>query len=731
MSKAARAKLEASFGRLPLAFEKNLGQVDPKARFVAHGRGGSVFLTSTSSVFSLAGGASQHLRERHSDIPPSLPPARPNDTVFQIKLVGAAAAVEPEGLDLLPGKCNYFIGNDPAKWRTNVPTFAKVKFPGVYPGVDLVYYGNQRQLEYDFVVAPGAKADNIHVAFEGVDRLQVNREGDLVLTVAGGEVVQHRPRVYEQDGNRQRELNATYVLRDKNEVAFRVTGRDSRRQLVIDPDVSYSTYLGGEQDDNGNGIALDSSGNAYVTGQTGSSKFPTMNPGQPTNHGYPLGWNAFVSKLTADGTGLVYSTFLGGSQTGFDIGWAIAVDSSGSAYVTGVTTSTDFPTKSPLPLPNPGGYDAFVTKLTPDGSRLVYSSHLGGSGVDWGRGIAVDGAGNAYVTGYTFSADFPIVKPYQGANHGSADVFVAKIKPGGGDFLFSTFLGGSGDDRAYAIALDSAGNAYVTGYTFSTTDFPTKNPILGQEANHGGADAFVTKLFADGHDLAYSTYLGGSDDDSGYGIAVDGTNNAYMTGKTFSLNFPLQGPFQSTNHGVPDAFVTKLTAAGSTLAYSTYLGGSGADFGEGIGVDSAGSAYVIGTTNSSNFPAVNPVLPAYRGGYDIFAVELTVDGSDKVYSTTLGGSGDDFGNSIAVAGPGRVYLTGYTQSIDLPVGSAASDGQPPVQSALRGLQNAFVIRLDGGGACNPSGHCPICPRGFHCCLNATDCRYQCVNHPCF
>jgi hypothetical protein len=436
---ATQGKIVESYGKLPLSFEANQGQTDAKVKFLSRGLGYTLFLTSTEAVFSLRGKKAQDDASGVSgQFRPS--PAVPTTGVaLRVKLVKANRAAEVTGADELPGKSNYFIGNNPKKWRTNVPTYSKVKYEGIYSGIDLVYYGNQRQLEYDFIVAPGADPHRIAFDVRGAKRIRMVDHGDLVLNMGEGEIRWHKPVVYqEKDGARQ-EIAARYAITGTGRVGFEVAKYDASRPLYIDP-LIYSTYLGGRGNDQGLGIAVDSSGNAYVTGYTSSSNFPTMGPLQPTYGGGPD--DAFVSELNPSGTALVYSTYLGGSGT--DVGKGIAVDSSGSAYVTGWTTSTNFPTMNPL-QPTYGGdpYDAFVAQLNPTGSALVYSTYLGGSGNDQGLGIAVDSSGNAYVTGLTFSSDFPLMNPLQPTYGGGyGDAFVSELNPSGTALVYSTYLGG-------------------------------------------------------------------------------------------------------------------------------------------------------------------------------------------------------------------------------------------------------------------------------------------------
>src|SRR3989441_166203 len=476
-----------------------------------------------------------------------------------MKLLGANPTPGVTGVEELRGRSNYFIGNDPAKWRANVPTYAKVEYRDVYPGVNLVYYGNQRQLEFDFIVAPGADPQRIRLRVEGADRLDLDAQGDLVVHTGGAQVRLQQPHVYQMANGVRQEIESRYVLNDHHQVEVWVAAYDTHKPLVIDPTLAYSTYLGGTGFDEGFGIAVDSLGQAYVTGVTASLDF-AMTAGvlQPRFAGGSL--DAFVTKLNPTGAALAYSTYLGG--TGDENGFGIAVDATGNAYVTGLTNSNlDFPTTAgAFQRSSAGGIsDAFVTKLNAAGAALVYSTYLGGTGDENGFGIAVDATGNAYVTGITFSPDFPTTaRAFQPSSPGG-DAFVTKLNPSGAALVYSTYLGGTGSDLGFGIAVDSFGNAYVTGQTFSS-DFPTTEGAFQTTFGGGGGfDAFLTKVNPAGAALVYSTYLGGTSDDFGLGIAVDNFGNAYVTGFTGSLDFPTLGAFQSTSGDGGDAFVAKFS----------------------------------------------------------------------------------------------------------------------------------------------------------------------------
>ncbi|MGB6385822.1 MAG: SBBP repeat-containing protein [Terriglobales bacterium] len=703
---ASQAKIVEKYGKLPLSFEANQGQTDSRVKFLSRTGSYSLFLTGDEAVLELSGKTN---RGKTNIDKTKLDKAKVASTahtqsgmtetkaggVLRMKLRNANGAAKITGMDELAGTSNYFIGNDSAKWQTNVPTYAKVKYEGIYSGIDLVYYGNQRQLEYDFIVAPGADPHRIAFDVSGAQRIRQNAQGELVFKMKTGEdeIRWHKPVVYQEKNGTRQEIAARYSITVANRVGFELAKYDASRPLYIDP-LIYSTYLGGSGQEYRGGIAVDSTGNAYIVGSTLSTDFPTMNPLQPTIGGANV-INVFVSKINAGGTAFAYSTYLGGSgtpsmgQTAGDTGNGIAVDGNGNAYVTGTTCSKNFPTVNPIQPANAGGNpfcDGFVAKINPSGTALTYSTYLGGSEVDSGLSVAVDSAGNAYVTGNTFSADFPTMNPLQPANGGGANnesAFVTKINSAGSALAYSTYLGGSASDSGWGIAVDSAGDAYVAGANGST-DFPTKNPLQPQPRS-----MFVSELNQDGSAFVYSTYLGGSGQDFAYGIALDGAGSAYVTGYTFSNDFPTTpGAFQTVCGGgscssYVDAFVTKIAPSGGALVYSTYLGGSSGDVGNAIAVDSAGSAYVIGGTSSKDFPKKNP-LPG-QSIATAFVTKLNTTGSALVYSTYLGGRTAS-GDGIAVDGAGSAYGTGITGK-DFPTVNAL---QPTYGG---GNTDAFVAKI--------------------------------------
>jgi hypothetical protein len=680
----AQAKILDSYGKLPLSFEANHGQTDARVKFLSRTSRYTLFLTGDEAVVALRG-SKTNTKVQMSGAAHALPSSRAESRtggVLRMKLRHANRASKVTGVEELAGTSNYFVGNDPAKWCTNVPTYEKVKYEKIYPGIDLVYYGTQRQLEFDFIVAPGADPRRIQFEVGGARQIRTDEYGDLVLKMGEDEIRWRKPVVYQEREGKRQEIASHYSITAANRVGFEVAKYDARRPLYIDPLV-YSTYLGGSDVDGGNSIAVDSAGNAYITGGTFSTDFPTVNPIQATGGGVQ---HVFVAKLNAAGSALIYSTYLGGNGT--DYGLGIAADSAGNAYVTGLTFSTNFPTMNPLQPANAGSNDGFVTTINPTGSALVYSTYLGGGGADGGTAIALDSSGDAYVTGDTSSTDFPTTNPLQTTyGGGTFDAFVAEINPSGSALVYSTYLGGANFDGGTGIAVDSSGNAYVTGDTYST-DFPTMNALQVTYGGGGNRDAFVSEINSTGSALVYSTYLGGFGNDYGGGIAVDSSGNAYFTGHTSSTDFPTMNPLQSTPGGGSwDAVVTKISPSGAAFIYSTYLGGTGDDFGYGIAADSSGNAYVIGATGSTDFPTMNALQPANGGTQNAFVAMLNPSGSAFVYSTYFGGSGSETGNAIAADSAGNVYFTGNTSSTDFPT-------MNPLQPTYGGGSgDAFVAKI--------------------------------------
>lgn len=693
---AARERLQAAFAALPLAFEQNQGQIDPQVKYMARGNGYKIFLTNNEAVFSFqpkspASDLTTGRRMQGLHAKNSFNHQNSLAAVVRMRLVGGNSEAQVAAGNPLPGKTNYYLGNDPRNWHTNISQYARVSYKNVYPGIDLAYYGEQSRLEFDFIVSPEANPTPIDLTFSGAQHLTANASGNLVVSSAAGDVVLHKPVAYQQqDGNRQL-VDARFVLKANNQVCFQLGSYDHSRELVIDPSVTYATYLGGGAEDDGYGIAFDGSGNAYVTGQTASTNFPTVGGVVPNaNAG---GFDVFVTKIAANGSSLIYSTYVGGS--GNDSGNALALDASGDAFVAGGTSSTDFPTTTGAFQKTFGGgsLDAFVFELNPGGTALTYSTYLGGTGTDVANGIAVDASG-AYVVGSTSSTDFPTHIPIQSSIAGSLNGFVAKLSPAGSSLLYSTYLGGGTGDFAAAVAVAS-GAAYVTGAAENTA-FPTTNGAFQTTCGSCSGDlpdAFVTVFNAAGTSFVYSTFLGGGNIDQGLGIAVDSSGDAYVTGLTQSTDFPLQSAWQQTLGGAQNAFVSELNPSGTALLYSTYLGGSQTDTATSIALDQNQDAYLTGQTESSNFPLVNPTQATIGGGNDAFVSEFNSAGA-LVFSTYLGGllnentstTGESALGSIAVDAAGaNVYVTGNTLSTNFPTIAAE-------QNSEAGGIDAFVAK---------------------------------------
>ncbi|HKV81724.1 MAG TPA: SBBP repeat-containing protein [Candidatus Sulfotelmatobacter sp.] len=725
-----RGRIRASLDALPLAFEANQGQTDPQVKYTARGNGYSVFLTANDTVFAIGSAKRQAAPPSRIAGAHSLPLAteKMQSAAIDMRLVGGNLKPEIVAGNEVPGVINYYAGSDPKNWHTGVKQYSSVSYRDVYPGVNMVFHGAQRQLEFDFVVSPGADPKTIGLGFKGAQKLATDASGNLLLASSAGDVVLHKPVAYQEKDGKREIVEAAFQVRNGNEVGLNLGTYDRGQELVIDPSLSYSTYLGGTAEDDAYAIAIDGSGNAYVTGQTKSINFPKVTGAfQGTNAG---SFDIFVSKIAANGSSLIYSTYIGGS--GDDSGNAIAVDGSGNTYVAGGTTSsTDFPLQNANQTTFGGGsVDAFVLELASSGGSLTFSTYLGGSGDDVANGIAVDNTG-VYVVGSTRSSDFPLQSAFQ-SSHGTSTAFVTKLTPGTPVALaYSTYLGGGTNDFASSVAVAS-GNAYVTGATTDST-FPVTATAFqstcgtAANCNGGSQDAFVTVFNSTGSaPLVYSTFLGGQANDQGLGIAVDSSGNAYVTGLTQSSQFPVKSPLQSTfKGGTQDAFVAKLdpsaSPAANTLVYSTFLGGTQSDAGSGIAVDGSGNAYVTGGTSSSDFPTAAATQGTIGGMADAFVTQISASGS-LVFSTFLGGALNENTNggnplnpvgAIAVDSAGaNIYVAGNTASSPFPVITGS------LQTTLGGGTDAFVAKystgsssgsftVSNGALSNTSGHAGV------------------------
>jgi len=663
LSTTESSVLEA-YGKLPLLFIENQGQVDEAVRYYVKASGQTVYFTEENIVFDLVSSDGVEADSTADRL------------VFSLDFLGANSQPAIEGSGKDSAVVNYFIGNDPENWYANVSTYRELVYRDIYPNIDLRLYGDGGMLRYDFVVNPGATPEAIALAYNGIGSLAIV-DGELVISTAFGYMVQSPPYVYQQIGDEVVDVEGGFRLGSDNTYGFHVTAYNNQYPLIIDPVLlDYATYIGGTDDDGGNGIAVDSDNYAYVTGHTESANFPF------TSGAYQValagGYDAFITKLAQDGASLVYSTYLGGADD--DKAYGITVDSNHQAYVTGLTRSGNFPTQNPFQGALVGAADAFVTKLAQDGASLVYSTYLGGEDIDWGYAIALDANNYAYVTGDTRSPLlFPTQNPYQATlAGGTSDAFVTKLAQDGASLVYSTYLGGSGDELGEGIAVDSNNYAYIDGYTDSDspTPFPTTVGAY-QSALAGEVDAFVTKLSQDGASLVYSTYLGGDWEDYAHDIALDSEGHAYATGKTEGPgDFPTTASAFQTSFGGGnyDVFVTKLSLTGDALVYSTYLGGDGFDLAEGIVVDPDNHAYFAGETRSdTDFPVTSDAFqPAYAGGIaDAFATKLSPAGDTLVYSSYLGGTGWDIGTGIALDPDDHAYVSGWTQSGDFPTTDGA------------------------------------------------------------
>lgn len=673
-NRSSKPDLNTLTKNLPLTFESNKGQFAGATKFSARGFTYDLSLSEKGASLSF-----------HSKSSP---------TELGLTFKGANTRPVIKGVDPLSERRNYFIGKNPSKWRTNIPTFRAVSYEEIYPGIDLVWYGNNRQLEYDFRLDAGRNPNTIFLKFDSDVRPSIAENGDLILRRGSIELRQLKPEAYQEVDGQRRPVAACYVSRRANEVGFALGEFDHTKPLVIDPTLIYSTYLGGSGDDIGNSIAVDGSNNIYITGASSSTNFPTKNAAFGSIAGLA---DIFVTKVDAAGANVIYSTFVGGS--GLDRGSAIAVDNSGNAYVAGRvdSSSIDFPTTSGSYAGSyrGGDFDAVVFKLNGQGNSLVYSTYLGGEENDSAEGITVDAQGDAYVVGGTKSFAFPTtLNAYQGARAGDTDAILTKFNSAGSGLLYSTFIGGGGTDRGSGVVVDSAGIAYVAGFTASA-DFPTENAF--QNSPGGSFDAFFAKIdttSSGAASLLDCTYLGGVGDDKAFGIALQsGTNDLYITGQTSSTNFPVLNPVQSVTGGGFDAFVAKISNGGTKL-YATYLGGSNDDRATGIAVNSAGEAYATGFTSSSNFPTLSPIQANKGGGSDAFVTKINSAGNAFLYSTYLGGNNNDSSTATVVGSNplvldafGNAYITGYTASTNFPTAF-------PLQAAnAGGASDVFIAKI--------------------------------------
>ncbi len=693
--------------RLPFpGIEPNRGQADPSVGFVARVPDITAFLSPAEAA--LVVGAPRGPGGRRALHPNAVhPPAAPDAVVLRIRFPGASAEAAGEAAEELPGRSNYFLGSDPLRWATDVPRYARLRFRGIWPGVDLQYEARSDGLEYRFTVAPGADPSAIALALEGGETPAIDGEGALLVGTPGGTLRHSPPVVWQERGGRRSAVPGRFVLRAQAAVGFEVGAYDRGLPLVIDPTLSYGTFLGGSGEETTSlsmrhaSIAVDSSGAMVVAGITTSTNYPLQSPIQPAKAGGTT--DAFLTKISPSGTTLVFSTYMGGN--GLDECYGVVLDGSGDVYVAGRTTSTNMPVLNAYQGSAGGGtWDGFAAKLGSTGSTLSYATYLGSSGDDACYRVAVDGGGAAYLTGQTTSTGFPRVGALQNAfGGGGADAFVTKLAASGSSLAYSTFLGGlGGADKGTSILVDSSGNAFVSGITDSI-DFPTASPIQGSYAGGNGNvpnDAFACRINAAGTALAWSTYLGGSGFDDCTSLALDSSGAVYLCGFTSSANFPTRGPFQSAHGGGPDdAYLARIAPAGTSLSYSTYFGGNGYDEALGLAVTADGSVHLGGITSSTNsFPASNALQGGNGGGFgDAFFAMFHPNGGSVFHSTFYGGSGNEWCYDVAVDGSGSPHFTGITSSTGFRL-------QGPFQSTHGGgTYDGFVVRLSMAPPAAPSG----------------------------
>ncbi len=681
-------------------FIQNKGQIDSD-EIHFYSKEGNIFFTPDGVLYRFS--KIEPINENGSDLDPisgqmKQTPSEYHEwgVVLKYSFIGSNNVI-PEGRDQCTWNTNYFKGSDPEKWYTKVPNYEEVIYPDLWEGIDLVYRLKDGAIKYDLIVHPGADPSDIRIRIDGADSLSINSQGDLVIGTEYWDILDSGLVSFYGDGSGEPILSK-FKLMNECEYKISLGAFDKSRSVIIDPVIDYSTFIGGSEFDTGRGIAIDTSGNAYITGDTqdGTIDYPTTTGAFDTTHNGK--YDVFVTKLNSAGSSLLYSTFIGGLNS--DSGIGIAIDTSGNAYITGTTQdgTIDYPTTTgAFDTTHNGDYDVFVTKLNSAGSSLVYSTFIGGSDYEYGDGIAIDTSGNAYITGNTFDGtDYPTTPgAYDTTYYGGMDVFVTKLNSAGSLLVYSTLIGGSSDDSVRGIVVDTSGNVYITGYTGNgTIDYPT-TPGAYDTTHNGKSDVFVTKLNSAGSSLLYSTFIGGSSREYGRGIAIDTDGNAYITGYTFDgTDYPTTpGAYDTTHNGGQDVFMSKLNSAGSSLLYSTLIGGSSDDSVRGIVVDTSGNVYITGYTGNGtiDYPTT---LGAYdtthNGGSDVFVTKLNSAGSSLIYSTFIGGSSDDYGDGIAIDTSGNAYITGETQdgTIDYPTTTGAFD------TTDNGGRDVFVTKID-------------------------------------
>ncbi len=654
-------RIDKGYSAMGFYFTENIGQFKEKALYKADVGGvfyyfypNEVVCLFVQKTDDLIGGASG----KNEDLPFGfqMPKQKLERLAISAKFIGANPQAVFYGDGRLPHNNNYFLGNDPAAWYTDIPNYSSIIYENIYPEIDLKYYGHKGSMKHDFIVSPGADPSLIRIEFDGIDNLSLSESGELKVQTEFGLFQEKAPYIYQEIGGQNKQISGGYKLFEPGVYGFDLGDYDRSLPLIIDPEFVQGSFLGGSSWDEVMGVAVDGAGAMYVVGMTYSLNFPLEDPYQDEHQG---AWEVYVSKIAPSGDHLIYSTFIGGNY--IDYGFDIAVDDYGHAFIIGNTQSNDFPTVNAIDSIYNGGPsgDAFVAKLSLLGNSLIFSTFLGGSGYDEARDIAIDSRGNACIVGKTLSFDFPIFNAID-EELASSEAFLTKISSNGSSLLFSTFWGGSHADNGWGIAIDNEDNIYIVGETRSI-DFPLVNPCDGFEPSFL-REGFVSKLSGSGDSIIYSTYLGGSYGDEAFSIDTDDFGNAYVTGFTASYDFPIVNAFDSTINGSDDVFITKLPPTGGFIEYSTFFGGGAGDYGRSIAVNLLGEVYVAGTTSSGNIPLVNPFDGTYGAVRDAFLIKLSESGSTLLYSTYIGGEGKDDGHDMDLDDFGRILIGGKTNS---------------------------------------------------------------------
>ncbi len=658
-----KLKLDIDYGKIPLYFIPNEGQVADEALFYADTSKYTLWITKDGLVFD-------SLRKLDH-------PKQYERDVSRVTFLNADPQVEVIPEENSDYKVSYFRGKDSSRWQTGIETSHAVLYSGLYHQIDLRVYGIEQEIEYDFIVKPEGEVEDIGFKYQDVQGTKLDEEGNLIIQTIFGELIHTRPVAFQYIQSKRIEVDASFKRIGDNTYGFDVGPYDKTHDLIIDPLVIvYSTYFGGKGGEGTTYLAVDMTGAVYVCCWVSSKNYPTKNPFYSKFSGVT---DANITKLSPDGKSLIYSSYLGGTEQ--DGPLDIAVDITGAAYLTGVARS-DFPTVNAL-YEYQGGGDAFVVKVDPAGTALVYSTYLGGSDFDRARGMAVDDNGNAYITGLSRSTDFPTKKAFQKKNAGIGDAFLTKINPTGSALVFSTYFGGSEEETGLDVAIDDKHNIYIIGDTVSK-DIPKKKAF--QKKNAGGNDTFVAKFNKYGKKLIYSTFLGGAATEETRDIDVDMWGNAYIIGKTNSSDFPTKNALYPTLAGDYDVYLTKLKPNGKKLAFSTYMGGAQADAGFKVIDAMDNTIYIGGVTESKKFPTKDAFMKKYQGNGDVFLAQLSADGQNLIFSTFFGGSKWDRGVGLDIDNMGGIYLASGTESPDIPVKNA-------FQKNKKGLTDMFITKF--------------------------------------